>query len=92
MALVWKTDKNGDELHDGDEYVGCIYPRDPYGGSQKGWRVLDANFDKVIDVVPDSFDLFGDTRKKARAFLEGARAPLPTAEELLNSTREKEQQ
>jgi len=92
MTLVWKTDKNGDELYDDDEYVGCIYPRDPYGGSQKGWRVLDANFEKVIDVEPEEFDLFGHSRARARAFLEGSKAPLPTAEALLNSTQDEEQQ
>lgn len=90
MALTWKTDKNGDALYDGDAYVGCIYPRDPHGGSRKGWRILDANFEHVIDVQPDPGDLFGTTRLKARAFLEGTKAPLPTAEELLNSTRDKE--
>jgi len=90
MTLTWKTDKAGDALYDGDEYIGCIYPRDPYGGLRKGWRVLGPDFEVITDVEPDPRDLFGDVRIRARAFLEGTKAPLPTAEELLNMRNEEE--
>lgn len=84
MTLKWKTDKAGDALWDGGEYLGCIYSRDSYGGTRKGWRVLGPDFEHIADVPPGP--LLRDARMEARALLEGSRGPMPTAQQLLEAT------
>lgn len=77
--LTWVTDRHGDSLYAGEEFVGCIYARDGGSGLRKGWRVLDNHFRKVIDVEPSS----KNPRLSARSYLEEVLAPLPTAEQLI---------
>jgi hypothetical protein len=87
VTLEWTTDSHGDALWDRDTFVGCIYARDWVGGLEKGWRVLDRDLRKVIDVEPASASLIGDLRLEARAHLEGMLAPLPSAAVLLDGSK-----
>jgi hypothetical protein len=82
--LKWVRDKNGEALYADGEYVGCIYARDHVGGCEKGWRLLDADFQKVADVTMEMVDQTTQLLPFARGYLESVIAPLPTAHELLD--------
>lgn len=89
-TLEWKTDRAGDALWRGTQFLGCIYNRDGICSRfpPHGWRAL-AGEDMVPvgDVVATREQ--PDARMGARALLEayvGAFLPLPTALELLDMT------
>lgn len=90
MTLRWDTDKAGDTLWDGDTFLGCTYNRDGLTGNlgTHGWRALAGeDLTPIGDALPTREQ--PNARMAARTLLEahvGASLPLPTAQELLDST------
>jgi hypothetical protein len=87
--LRWETDRAGDTLWRGQEFLGCIYNRDgTASGRRHGWRALAGeDLIPVGDVLPTREQ--PDARYGCRALLEshvGASLPLPTAQQLLAMT------
>lgn len=85
--LTWKTDKNGDHLWRGEEFLGCIYNRDLHHLHNGEWRVLIGEDMKFVADVGPTPEL--SARMHARLVLEqecSTIARLPSAQDLLTRT------